>query len=128
MARPSKLSQEQCDRIRMLKNEEGISAPKLAKRFKISESSLYKILNGSYVVGAAGTGALPPVVEAVDQGATPSIFNKARAPMVEQDVASRVIKAADATSRQNPIDEVTLAAAELIVAQARYLQVNKHTR
>lgn len=123
MARPSKLSQEQCERIRMLRDE-GVTAPKLAKRFKISESSLYKILNGTYVMGAASESTLPPVVAPEEMGSTPSIFNKHRS--AEQDVASRVIKAADATIRQRPIDEVTLAAAELIVAQANYLRASKH--
>lgn len=120
MARPSKLTQEQCDRIRMLKDE-GDSAPDLAKRFKISESSLYKILNGSYT--AAPAGSLPPLVETEDMGSTPSLFNKPRplAPkgtgQMDPQVTSRVRHAAAAGGT---IDEVTLAAAELIVARARY--------
>lgn len=95
----------------MLKDE-GASAPKLAKRFKLSESSVYKILNGSYT--AAPGSELPPLIESEDKGSTPSIF--AKAPQ-EQQLSSRVRKAAGAGG---DVDEVTLAAAELIVAQARY--------
>lgn len=123
MARPSKLTQEQCERIRMLK-EEGESAPKLAKRFKISESSLYKILNGSYTAAPSDERTLPPVAPAEDYGATPSMFGGGN--QKDSPVTSRVIKAADAS--QQPIDEVTLAAAELIVAQARYMQLRRHSR
>lgn len=124
MARPSKLSQEQCERIRMLRDE-GVTAPQLAKRFKLSESSVYKILNGTYVAGPPTSAALPPQVEPKEKGATPSIFTKQTE---NQDpVNARVIKAADA-SREQPIDEIALAAAELIVAQARYQQLRKHSR
>ncbi|WP_199097279.1 helix-turn-helix domain-containing protein [Dyella sp. ASV21] len=128
MARPSKLTQEQCERIRMLKDE-GITAQKLAKRFKISESSLYKILNGSYQAAPAGTSSSLPLPTKEDMGATPSLFSKPRGAEPnpqDRQIASRVIRAADA-STQEPIDEVTLAAAELIVAQARYMQIRKHS-
>lgn len=119
MARPSKLSVEQCERIKMLKNE-GISAPKLAKRFHLSESSVYKILNGTYVAGETGT--LPPLADPIDTGSTESLFNKNK---TQEDISNRVIKAATA-GRHVPVDEVTLAAAELIIAQARYEAANKH--
>lgn len=130
MARPSKLSQEQCERIRMLRDE-GVTAPKLAKRFKISESSLYKILNGSYIAAPAGEGATPPLPTKEDMGSTASLFTRPRADAVNVEpgdrvIANRVIKAAD-DSRPATIDEVTLAAAELIVAQARYMQLRKHS-
>jgi hypothetical protein len=120
MARPSKLTQDQCERIRMLKNE-GASAPQLAKRFRISESSLYKILNNSYT--AAPAGSLPSLVEREDLGPTLSIFTKSQSSaskvtsQLDQQIASRVRQAAEAGGR---IDEITLAAAELIVARARY--------
>lgn len=129
MARPSKLSEAQCDRIRMLKAE-GVSAPQLAKRFKISESSLYKILNGSYVAAADGKAGtqLEQVGDPANQGATPSLFKGARASATpELDVSRRVIAGAESASRGLPIDEATLAAAELIVAQAKYLRASKHT-
>ncbi|MEO7082188.1 MAG: helix-turn-helix domain-containing protein [Flavobacteriales bacterium] len=118
MARPSKLTQDQCERIRMLRKE-GEPAPKLAKRFKISESSLYKILNGSYTAAPAGPDGLPPAVGTEDMGSTPSIFAKAGKNNTSQDseLSSRVRKAAAAGGA---IDEITLAAAELIVAQAHY--------
>lgn len=121
MARPSKLTEGQCNRIRMLKDE-GVSAPILAKRFKLSESSVYKVLNGSYAASPGSDNELPPAVEQEDHGSTPSRFNKSE----DSQLSSRVIKAADG-SRQ-PVGEVTLAAAELIVAQARYMQARKHTR
>jgi hypothetical protein len=121
MARPSKLSQEQCERIRMLRDE-GVSPPQLAKRFKVSESSMYKILNGTYVAAPSSGAALPPAVQPENMGSTPSLFRKAEA---DEQVTTRVIKAAE--SQRQPVDEVTLAAAELIVAQARYAQLRKHT-
>jgi hypothetical protein len=132
MARPSKLSPAQCERIQMLKAE-GVAAPQLAKRFKISESSIYKILNGSYVAGEQTEAALPPIVGSESRGATPSLFTKARESDSDemahgdQQVSSRVNRAADAASRDATIDETTLAAAELIIAQARYLRSRSHT-
>lgn len=123
MARPSKLTQEQCTRIRMLRDE-GATGPELAKRFKISESSLYKILNGSYTAARSDSGSLPPLVETENMGSTPSLFYKT--PSGDQQMASRVRKAADAGGKV--VDEVTLAAAELIVAQARYARALNHNR
>lgn len=130
MARPSKLTDVQCDRIRMLRSE-GISPPELAKRFKISESSLYKILNGSYVMGAAKHPLPPAVGVEENQGATPSLFHRMRAsgaPELDREIASRVIKAVDSSRHGDPIDDVTLAAAELIVARAHYERASKLTR
>ena len=82
---------------------------------------MYKILNGSYI--AAPAGSLPPLAETEDRGSTPSLFTKSRTSAVsgkgQQDphAASRVRQAAAAGGA---IDKVTLAAAELIVARARY--------
>lgn len=101
MARPSKLSQAQCDRIRMLKTE-GAAAPELAKRFKLSESSIYKILNGSYTAAPPGKERMPPTVPVEDRGSTPSLFDTSKpsgrkgANSNDQQVESRVRDAAGA--------------------------------
>lgn len=132
MARPSKLTTSQCDRIRALKTDpiNPVPAPQLAKKFHVSESSIYKVLDGSYVARADGNkkAATPPTVEPLrPMGAMPSIFRAPAAhPMRRasdhehadhQTLASLLESAAKADA--GPVDELTLAAAELVIARAK---------
>lgn len=49
MPRPAKLTVSQCNSARALRNERHVPVPRLAKKFKVSESSMYKVLDGSYM-------------------------------------------------------------------------------
>jgi hypothetical protein len=144
MARPSKLSATQCARIRALKTDptNPVSAPALAKRFKVSESSIYKVLDGTYVargdeavlpkvaipssIANCGTELQVPTVPAAKpEGAMPSIFHngdketpRRRLSDLTPNLAEMLERAAKA-SFQEPVDEVTLAAAELVIARAK---------
>ena len=135
MARPSKLTVTQCDRIRALKTdpENPVPAPTLAKRFKVSESSIYKVLDGSYVARADDGNRKQPTQVATrvppcrPTGATPSIFRPQLnhsmrrhtdiAPVDHHTLAELLENVAKADT--GPVDELTLAAAELVIARAK---------
>ncbi len=149
MARPSKLTTVQCARIRALKNDpiNPVPASQLAKRFKVSESSIYKVLDGSYVARPVnekakaptvhqpncGTAATIPEVAPVRPiGAMPSIFQGSSTPRrratdrVPGDQGRRslaeILENAAKADVTAEVDELTLAAAELIVARAKFNQ------
>lgn len=48
MARIAKLTSTQCAHARNLRSEKHIPVIRLANKFKVSESSMYKVLDGSY--------------------------------------------------------------------------------
>lgn len=125
MARQSLLTISQCEKIRA-ERKAGVPAVKLAKRYKVSESSLYKVLDGSYVARPDATKpavvAAAPVVAAVpEQRRTQSIFEsgqpRAQHTNLHPVLAQLMDKAQEIDDVE--IDDVTLAAAELVVAKAR---------
>ena len=150
MARPSKLTTVQCARIRALKNDpiNPVPASQLAKRFKVSESSIYKVLDGSYVArevaadkikaptvhqASCGTAtSIPEVTPVRPAGAMPSIFQGSSTPRrrstdrVPGDQGRRslaeILENAAKADVTAEVDELTLAAAELIVARAKFNQ------
>lgn len=136
MPRPSKLTTAQCERIRLMKTdrEHPVPAPQLAKQFKVSESSIYKVLDGSYIprqepaaakrktaIAVCGTTPLVPPKKPV--GAMPSIFQKEfmamqtqkEPPAADSTLAEILERAAKADLA--PVDELTVAAAELVLAR-----------
>ena len=139
MARPSKLTAAQCEKARTLRAE-GIPVPKLAKRFKVSESSMYKVMDGSYVArtdksaNPADDTTPAPALSLVREpvpGATPSIFKHPMrrrsdhpAPKHLHPTMAQLKRAAELDGGE--IDELTLAAAELIVAKANYARTLAH--
>lgn len=127
MARTAILTQSQCRKIVKLK-ESGARAVNLAKAYNVSESSLYKVLDGSYKARMDKQPAkqLPVVPVDKPEGITPSLFEREapRAPSLSTAV-NRVLEKAcqidDVT-----LDDVTVAAAELIVAKARLERALAH--
>lgn len=127
MARPSKLTDAQCAQARVLR-EQGISVPTLAKKFKVSESSMYKVMDGTYVARLTKKAApeLSLQREPAPAGATPSMF-KGGHPMrratdkphvnLHPTMAQLLRKAA---RDEVEVDETILAAAELVIAKANY--------
>lgn len=121
MARPSKLTVAQCGRICALKNnpEHPVSVPKLAKRFKVSESSVYKVLDGTYI--ARPDVPVPQVPRKVPSTPTPSIFTNASASRRKEDNdLAQILEQAAKCGFDEPIDDLTLAAAELVMARSRF--------
>lgn len=144
MARPSKLTEAQCARIRELKTREvnPISAVNLAKMFKVSESSIYKVLDNTYVARSTDSApavATTSVAPIKPLGAMPSIFDsgdrsqpRRRASDHEAlqprsgAIAELLDRAAKADFDQ-PVDELTLAAARLVVAKAQFNKALAHS-
>lgn len=110
MARPSKLTTTQCETARSLHaaDTKRWNATRLAKRFKVSESSMYNVLNGSYTARAVQSNNLPVVRPLRPNQPQPSIF-QAGNPMPDIDL-----------SNLGEVDELTLAAAHLIVSRSRF--------
>ena len=112
MARISKLNEAQCAKIQTLRTEQHIPVPRLARRFKVSESSLYKVLDGTY-------------------HARPTSVHRARRN------AARVRTAPASAAKPKELfadipttgfgggvsDDVVLEAARLIVARSNFAQV-----
>ena len=113
MGRPSKLSVSQCEAARSLHIKQAMPVTKLARKFKVSESSMYKVMDGSYHAHkeprrlAAGNSAkhtsntMPPI--------TKNLF---------PDLAP--------TGTVQMDDDVVLEAARLIVARSRFARMLKH--
>lgn len=118
MARPSKLTETQCETIRYFYKSD-IKAPELAKLFEISESSVYKILNGSYVAAPTQERTVLPPGKGQETGGFSKTNGGSQVTPEDCLAAVRVLRAAEANVGE-PVDEITLAAAELILAQARY--------
>ena len=113
MARPSKLTHSQCEKARELRQNypKRWTVAKLAKRFNVSESSMYKVFDGSYIARADAP-QIPEVKPLRPRGITPSIFRR-------QAVNDTDIDLGD-------VDELTLAAAQLIVARSRFARALHH--
>lgn len=144
MARPSKLTPAQCEKARKLRAD-GVSVPILAKKFKVSESSMYKVMDGSYAAvpktqaineaPAAVAVEIPLAVGRVPvPGSTPSIFRDQNLRRRSTDHPSAQLHPTMAqllrTAEQaigTEIDDLTLAAAELIVAKAHYTRALAHS-
>lgn len=133
MARPSKLTAAQCEKARTLRAE-GVTIPKLAKKFKVSESSMYKVMDGTYT---ARKEAAAPVAEVFVPktpctpvtGVTPSVFNGPRIRRITSNLhptMAKLMRRQAEASIDEEIDEVTLAAAELIIAKAYYARALSH--
>lgn len=132
MPRPSKLTDAQCAQIRALKNHEDspIRVPVLAKQFGVSESSIYKVLDGTYVarkyfqktrnIVHTDAHTIPSVpYKDIPQGPMPSIFRD------KHGVGDMVNQAAK-QDFDVPLDEATIAAAELVLARARLIKALGH--
>lgn len=118
MARPSKLTINQCEQARQLRPRTTVA--KLAKRFRVSESSMYKVLDGTYAARKNVPATIPNLVAKPVHGSTPSVFKGAST------VRADLVR----TAQQNmgeEIDDITLAAAELIVAKAHYARAIAHS-
>ena len=87
------------------------SVPKLAKHFGVSESSMYKVFDGTYVARQDAP-KIPVVSPLRPHGTTPSLFKRRPA---NDDIANL-----------GDIDELTLAAAQLIVARSRFASMVPH--
>ena len=107
MARPSKLTTSQCEKARELRQNypKRWTVAKLAKRFNVSESSMYKVFDGSYIA-REDTPKIQEVKPLRPHGVTPSIFKRHAAN--DRDIA------------MEDVDELTLRAAQLIVARSRF--------
>lgn len=129
MARKAILSETQCKRVRTL-YENGSRAIELAKRFGVSESSLYKVLDGSYHARPNGQPVqepLPVVAPDKPDGITPSLFDSTTRAVNQETQA--IVKRMLEKARQIDdveLDDLTVAAAELIVAKARLNRVLAH--
>jgi hypothetical protein len=110
MARPSKLTTLQCEKARTMRKNypKRWSVPKLAKHFGVSESSMYKVFDGTYVARQVPA-TIPSVQPLRPHGSTPSIFHRRPS---NDDIANL-----------GEIDELTLAAAQLIVARSKFARV-----
>lgn len=114
MARPSKLTVAQCTKARELHTTAHIPVPRLAKRFKVSESSMYKVLDGSYHAR-----------EGVSQRSAGSSQSKrhrsnqmpAMTPNLFPDVPALGTQAGD---------DILVEAARLIVARSRFASMLRH--
>lgn len=140
MARPSKLTVSQCELIRRLRAD-GLSALDLSRRFKVSESSLYKVLDGSYTARADDAPQIrapkasslfqpeqtAPAQPVPDAAPLQSLFSGDQgAPRLRPTQLNRLLVEAAQTDLSGPVDEVTLAAAELVVARAKLNQALAH--
>lgn len=141
MSRPALLSETDCQRVVTLRTRRHrpLSVPTLSKRFKVSESSIYKVLDGTYKarpkekVYSKKCGTRAPVIQEefprvpaeVPNTPTPSIFTNPRpeqplpSPQSAGELSAWLAQAAKADLHL-PVDDVTLAAAELVVAKARF--------
>lgn len=114
MGRPSKLSENQCNTARALHTKQHVPVSKLARKFKVSESSMYKVMDGSYQARKemrrppAGSSTkhvsniMPPITKNLFPDLAPS-----SAPMMLD-------------------DDVVLQAACLIVSRSRFARMLKH--
>jgi hypothetical protein len=108
MSRPSKLTVTDCSKVRTLRDRD-VPVTDLAKKFHVSTSSIYKVLDGSYVARPTDKPAAAPKKLTssmrMDRPITPNVF----------DGSSEIVEVAMP-------DEVTLRAAELIVARSRFAE------
>lgn len=118
MARPAKLTDAQCDQARMLRSAQDIPVPRLARKFKVSESSMYKVLDGSYHARKGvhrRTAGSSPRVQPKDTNQllprTPNLF-----PDIDGNKAFGT----------TPGDDLVLEAARLIVARSRFAEMLRH--
>lgn len=104
MSRPAKLSPTQCVAAIKLRgsNPKRWTVTKVAKKYKVSEASMYKVLNGSYVARKPGD---IDVTKNINLG-TPSIFGE--------------------NAQINPPDDVLLAAAQVIVSRSKFANMLRH--
>lgn len=123
MARTALLTAAQCTQVRTL-YEGGARAVDLAKDFGVSESSLYKVLDGTYKARVeeptAKQATLPTVAVRKPEGITPSLF-ASTAQALGQDPHPIVRELIEKAQHIDTIelDELTIAAAQLIMAKAR---------
>lgn len=94
MSRPSKLSANQCVAAIKLRgsNPKRWTVSKVAKKYDVSEASMYKVLNGTYTPRQT--------TSKNTQVGTPSLFNK--------DIG------------MNAPDDVLLAAAQVIISRSKF--------
>lgn len=112
MARTAKLNATQCARIQELRSEQHVPVPRLARRYKVSESSLYKVLDGTYQ-------ARPVSMQR-------NVRNAARARTKPAPAALPKDLFADIPTKGfggGVSDDVVLEAARLIVARSNFAQV-----
>ncbi|MGV8863251.1 MAG: hypothetical protein ACOH2T_19055 [Pseudomonas sp.] len=110
MSRPAKLNVIQASQLQDLHLIQEIPVAKLAKRFKVSESTAYKVVNGTYQALQARKQKQKPELSLVPFRPTPSLFHEDK---------NQVLQAATLETHQE-VDALTLAAAELIVARANF--------
>lgn len=103
MPRSCKLNTAQCQDI-ISKRQKGIPVPRLARRHKVSQASIYKVLGGSY-----STCKQLPQFKPVE-GSTPSMFKQDPSMLAMLNLAAQM----------DDVDSIILAAAQLIVAKANY--------
>lgn len=125
MARPSKLSISQCEQFRTLRNSNRAkwTMERLTKKFGISESSGYKVMDGTYTArpdDVKVTAKAPPRFGDRPLGATPSLFHPERR---HNGVALPQLS----QLRGEEIDNLTLMAAQLIVARSNFAQALRTT-
>lgn len=126
MARKSLLTNSQCEQIRALRKQ-GVPVSKLYRAYGVSESSMYKVLDGSYVARADDNRqAIPTVVVAKPVGATPSLFESGAAHMRTTHPLLQAMLDKAQHIDEVEIDEVTLAAAKLVCAKAELTKALAH--
>lgn len=132
MARKALLTHSQCARVRAL-YDAGSRAVELAKKFGVSESSLYKVLDGSYRSRPdeprrmAAAQSLPVIAPDKPMGITPSLFGDT-ARSLNQDLHPTMAQMIEKARQIDDVelDDLTIAAAELVVAKARLNRVLAH--
>ena len=115
MSRPSLLTVTQCEKARALhaRNPKRWNAGVLAKRFGVSESSMYNVFNGSYIARAdeKKSEMRTHVVKAPHIPPTKSIFNRDNGMDLEVDLV-----------RLGEPSELEVAAAQLVLAKSKFLR------
>lgn len=129
MARTAILTASQCREAQALKAQ-GARAIDLAKQFGVSESSIYKVLDGSYRARRderRKAAPLPVVQPTRPMGITPSLFaSTAHALNQELHPLARQMLEKAQHIEDAELDDVTVAAAELVVAKARLNRILAH--
>lgn len=121
MARPSKLSIAQCAQFRTMRTDPKLrkryTMAQLCKKFGISESSGYKVMDGSYVAHPdEPQRARTPHVRPLEQpaGVTPSLFHP------ERRSASPALHLVQ--SRGADMDHIMQLAEQLVAAKSAFVQ------
>lgn len=114
MGRPSKLSENQCNTARALRIEQHVPVSKLARKFKVSESSMYKVMDGSY---QARKEVRRP------QAGSPTKHVSNTMPPITKNLFPDLAPSNAPTMLD---DDVVLQAACLIVSRSRFARMLKH--